>query len=180
MSKKTIQTRKQFLKKIGAGTLALVSAPAIIGAGRRPQISYLSRKIYSANNNIQIALIGAGGMGSEDTNTALKHDGVKLVAVCDLYDGHLERAKERWGKDLFTTKQYKEILARKDVDAVIIGTPDHWHKQISIDAMRAGKHVYCEKPMVHSIDEGPDVIKVQKETGMVFQVGSQGMSSLGN
>ena len=180
MSKRTTQTRKQFLKRIGAGTLALASTPAIIGAGTIPNISYLSRKKYSANSNIQIALIGAGGMGSEDTITALKHDGVKLVAVCDLYDGHLEKARERWGKDLFTTKQYKEILARKDVDAVIIGTPDHWHKQISIDAMRAGKHVYCEKPMVHSLDEGHDVIKAQNETGMVFQVGSQGMSSLGN
>ena len=103
MSKRTTQTRKQFLKRIGVGTLALASTPAIIGAGTIPNISYLSRKKYSANSNIQIALIGAGGMGSEDTNTALKHDGVKLVAVCDLYDGHLERARERWGKDLFTT-----------------------------------------------------------------------------
>jgi len=162
------------------GAVAVAGTPSILSAGTEKNTALLSRKKYTANDTLQIALIGAGGMGFEDTNTALKHNGIKLVAICDLYDGHLEKAKTKWGKDIFTTKDYKEVLARKDVDAVIIGTPDHWHKQISVDAMQAGKHVYCEKPMVHSIDEGHDVIKVQKETGMVFQVGSQGLSSLGN
>jgi len=133
-----------------------------------------------ANVIINIALIGSGGMGVQDTITALQVPGTKLIAVCDLYDGRLQEAKTRWGKDIFTTRSYKEILNRKDIDAVIIATPDHWHQQISIDALKAGKHVYCEKPMVHSILEGPAVIKAQKESGKVFQVGSQGVSSLGN
>jgi predicted dehydrogenase len=119
-------------------------------------------------------------MGSADLSTALQVPGIKVVAVCDLYDGRINEAKNRWGKDLYSSKHYKDILNRSDVDAVIIGTPDHWHKQISVDAMAAGKHVYCEKPMVHSVDEGPAVIAAQQKYGRVFQVGSQGLSSLGN
>ncbi|MEB8330547.1 Gfo/Idh/MocA family oxidoreductase [Flavobacteriaceae bacterium KMM 6897] len=180
MSKNSKHTRKQFIKTLGTSAFAIAGVPSILTASTPQHISFLTRARYPANSNIQIALIGAGGMGKEDTYTALKHNGVKLVAVCDLYDGYLKIAKETWGNDLFTTKDYREILSRKDIDAVIIGTPDHWHKQISIDAMRAGKHVYCEKPMVHSLDEGHEVIQAQKETGMVFMVGSQGLSSLGN
>ena len=131
------------------------------------------------NDNIQIALIGAGGMGQGDAHYASSLPGVKLISVCDIYDGRLERSREKWGKDLFTTRDYREVLARPDIDAVIIGTPDHWHSRISIDALGAGKHVYCEKPMVHSLDEGPAVIEAQRKSGKVMQVGSQYLSSLG-
>lgn len=180
MGKDIKQSRKQFLKTLGTGTVAIAGAPNILLADRGKERIFLSRKPYTSNEKVQIALIGAGGMGFQDTYTALKHKGVQLVAVCDLYSGHLKKAKEEWGNDIFTTRDYREVLVRKDVDAVIIGTPDHWHKEISVEAMRAGKHVYCEKPMVHSLSEGHEVINTQKETGMVFQVGSQGMSSLGN
>jgi predicted dehydrogenase len=130
------------------------------------------------NENIQIALIGAGGMGMGDTSLAVAMPGVKLVAVCDIYDGRLARAKERWGNDLFATRDYREALARKDVDAVIIATPDHWHQRITIDALNAGKDVYCEKPMIHSINEGPAMIEAQRRTGRTLQIGSQYVSSL--
>ncbi len=131
-----------------------------------------------ANDNIQIALIGAGGMGMGDTALALKVEGVKLVAVSDIYDGRLERSKEKWGNDLFVSRDYREVLARKDVDAVIIATPDHWHSRITIDALRAGKDVYCEKPMVHALGEGPEVIEAQRSTGRILQIGSQYASSI--
>ncbi len=174
-------SRRGFLKKLATASAAVaVGANVFAAEGNKGYYEKLQRSPHSANDNINLALIGAGGMGTQDTNTALKVPNIKLVAVCDLYDGRLKDAKTKWGNDLFLTRHYKEILSRKDIDAVIIAVPDFWHQQISIDAMRAGKHVYCEKPMVHAITEGPAVIKAQKETGKIFQVGSQGVSSLGN
>jgi predicted dehydrogenase len=182
MKEQPESSRRHFLKKLGLATAATAVGTKLMAAGTPTgKTFYIKRNgIYSANDNINLALIGAGGQGSSDTETALQIPGVKLVAVCDLYDGRLADAKKRWGADLFTTKHYKEILSRSDVDAVIIGTPDHWHQTISIDALHAGKNVYCEKPMVHAITEGPAVIKAQKDAGKIFQVGSQGVSSLGN
>ena len=174
-------SRRNFIKKIATGTAAVAIGSNIFATERSTEyFETLKRYSGSANDNINVAIIGAGGMGTQDVTTALKVPGVKLVAICDLYDGRIAEGKTKWGSDLYTTRHYKEILNRKDVDAVIIATPDHWHQQISIDAMKAGKHVYCEKPMVHDIGEGPAVIKAQTETGKIFQVGSQGVSSLGN
>jgi predicted dehydrogenase len=132
----------------------------------------------AANDHIQIALIGAGGQGMGDTKVAVDVPGVKLVAVADCYNGRLERSKEIWGPDTFTTRDYNEILARKDIDAVIVGTPDHWHKQASVDAMKAGKDVYCEKPMIHLYSDGPEMIETARKTGRILQVGSQRVSSV--
>jgi predicted dehydrogenase len=174
-------SRRSFLRNItGSAAAMAVGSQAFANDPANRYIELLERKRITANDNINIALIGAGGMGVQDTITALMVPGIKLVAVCDLYDGRLKDAKTKWGADLFTTRSYKEILNRKDIDAVIVATPDHWHKQISVDALKAGKHVYCEKPMVHSIEEGPDVIAAQKQSGKIFEVGSQGVSSLGN
>jgi len=115
----------------------------------------------SPNSRIRIATIGFGGMGMGDTQNAVSIPGVELVAVCDIYDGRLTRARETHGDQIFTTRDYREVLARKDVDAVIIATPDHWHADLSIAAMEAGKDVYCEKPMVRSIEDGKRVIAAQ-------------------
>ncbi len=135
-------------------------------------------KPVAANDHIQIALIGAGLQGMGDTRAAVQVPGVKLVAVADCYDGRLARSKEVWGDDVFTTRDYNEILARKDIDAVIIATPDHWHKQASVDAMKAGKDVYCEKPMIHLYSDGPVMIETAKATNRIIQIGSQRVSSV--
>ena len=116
-------------------------------------------------------------MGSGDVRSSLKN-GSKLVAVADVYQGRLTRAKEVWGGDVFVTRDYREVLARPDIDAVIVATPDHWHRQISIDAMNAGKDVYCEKPMVQHVDDGKPVIDAAQKTGRIIQIGSQRVSSI--
>lgn len=172
--------RRLFLKKLGLTGAAAAITP--MAFANEPNLKSFLQRIpaFQEGAPIKLGLIGAGGMGVEDMTTALKHPNVEIVAVCDLYKGRQESAKQRWGDHLFLTSDYKELLKRKDIDAVLIGTPDHWHKQISIDALGAGKHVYCEKPMVHSVKEGSEVIEAWKKSGKIMQVGSQGVSSLGN
>ncbi len=172
--------RRNFLRVAGA-----VSAGSLLGtrlhalpATSNGLLQSETAKPVAANDHIQIALIGAGGQGMGDTRVALQVPGVKLVAVADCYNGRLARSKEIWGDEIFTTRDYNEILARKDIDAVIIGTPDHWHKQASVDAMKAGKDVYCEKPMIHLYSDGPEMIEVSRKTGLILQIGSQRVSSV--
>jgi predicted dehydrogenase len=158
-------SRRTFLHTSSAG-LAAGMAPAA------------QQKRVAANDRIRFATIGMGGMGSGDTRYALAQPGVELAGVCDIYDGRLARAKEIYGNNIFTTRDYREVLARKDVDVVIVATPDHWHALISIAAMEAGKDVYCEKPMVQKIEEGKQVMAAERRTGRMFQVGSQYVTSL--
>lgn len=175
-----MEQRRQFIKKMVAGGVAVSTFPhLLLGKESFEEYQGMSIPVQEAAP-VRLALIGKGGMGTADTNTALRVPGVKLVAVCDLYDVRLQNAKREWGDDIFITRDYKEILSRNDVDAVIVGTSDHWHQKISIDAMNAGKHVYCEKPVIHKISEAKDLIRAQEASGCVFQSGSQGMASIGN
>lgn len=175
-------SRRTFIQKLSAGAIGATMIPEIMKASEinAETFAMVRDKPFSANDNIQIALIGAGGMGQADANTAITTPGVKLIAACDLYNGRLEAAKKLYGSDIFTTRDFREILNRKDIDAVIVATPDHWHKDISVAAMNSGKSVYCEKPMTHDVSEGSAVVDAQNRNKVVFQVGSQGVSSLGN
>jgi predicted dehydrogenase len=167
--------RRSFLRAAGAASAATVLG-ARIHALAAPQDA--PDRAIAANDHIQLALIGAGGQGQGDTRTAVQVPGVKLVAVADCYNGRLEHSKEVWGSDLFTTRDYNEILSRKDIDAVLIATPDHWHKQAAVDAMKAGKDVYCEKPMIHLYTDGPQMIETARSTQRILQIGSQRVSSI--
>ena len=169
--------RRNFLKVAGTATAATALGVKTYALSVKELEPSLARP-FSPNDQIQLALIGAGIQGQGDTKFAVQVPGVKLVAVADCYDGRLEHSKELWGNDIFTTRDYREILARKDVDAVIVGTPDHWHKQVAVDAMKAGKDVYCEKPMVHVHSEGPEMIETARSSNRILQIGSQRVSSI--
>ena len=119
-------------------------------------------------------------MGFNNAATAVKVPGVKLVAACDLYKGRLTRTQEVYGSDVAVTQNYRELLDRDDIDAVVISTTDHWHQKIAIDAMEIGKAVYCEKPLMQKLDETQALLDTQKKTQKVLQVGSQPVSSIVN
>lgn len=174
-------SRRKFLQQIGATSLLAAASPLSTFATKQKaeerMLTY-DRKI-SSNDKIRLGVIGYGVQGHFDLRTALKVPGVEIAGICDLYTGRIENAKEQFGKDLYTTRNYKELLDRKDIDAVLICTTDCWHARITLDALAKGKHVYCEKPMVYKIAEGRPVIDAAKKSGKVLQVGSQRVSSIG-
>src|SRR6266545_4203107 len=164
------RSRRDFLKTVGG---AAASAPIMLQA----QASTSSQAV-TPNDRIRLAAIGVGIRGQQDLLSALRTPGVELVAAADVYDGRLTRARERWGNQLFTTRDYRDVLARRDVDAVLIAAPDHWHMQMAVDAMKAGKDVYVEKPMVQDLGDGRLVIDTARQTGRILQAGSQHPSSI--
>ena len=130
-------------------------------------------RILGANDRIGVGLIGAGGRGRLLTSYYKEQPNVEMRAVCDVYDLNLAKGVEAAGAGAKSYLDYKDLLANKDLDAVVVATPDHWHAQMTIDAVRAGKDVYVEKPMVHKAEEGFAVIQAVRETKRVVQVGTQ-------
>ena len=181
MKNENASSRRKFLQLIGATSIAGVASPlsALAAKQKAEERILFYEKRVSAGEKIRLGVIGFGVQGHFDLATALKVPGVELAGICDLYTGRLENAKEMYGKDLFTTRNYKDILDKTDIDAVIIATTDCWHAKITVDALAKGKHVYCEKPMVYKIEEGYDVMFAAKKYGKVLQVGSQRVSSIG-
>jgi predicted dehydrogenase len=173
-------SRRKFIRQLGSSSLLLAAGTLkTLAADEKNEERIIAfTKRISPNDKIRIATIGMGIMGNADTDSALKVPGVELVAVSDLYTGRLERAKEKYGNNVYTTRDYRELLQRKDIDAVIIATSDNWHARITIDALNSGKAVYCEKPVVQKIADGLPVIQAQKKTKKPMQVGSQRVSSI--
>jgi predicted dehydrogenase len=177
-------SRRTFLKDVAQGSLVAGAFPFIATHKPSRERVVLERephdrdRVFAANDTVRLGVIGTGIIAFYNIRSALTVPGVELAAVCDLYEGRLTRAKEMFGQGLVTTRDYREILARDDIDVVLVATPDHWHDIISIDAMRAGKAVYCEKPMVQEVEEGHRVIEAERQYNAKFQVGSQGVSSI--
>jgi predicted dehydrogenase len=181
MQKDNRSSRRRFLQTIAATSMATAATPfASLAAREKAEERILHyEKPISANDKIRIGVIGYGVQGHFDLETALKVPGIELAGICDLYTGRLENAKEKFGGDLYTTRNYQDLLARNDIDAVLICTHDVWHARITLEALAKGKHVYCEKPMVYKIAEGYPVMAAAKKSGKVLQVGSQRVSSIG-
>ncbi|HAO50348.1 MAG TPA: oxidoreductase [Runella sp.] len=174
-------SRRKFLQQIGATSLIASTSPlSSLAAQEKAEQRILHyERATTANDKIRIGVIGYGVQGHFDLGTALKVPGVELAGICDLYPGRLENAKEQFGNDLFTTRNYHELLNKSDIDAILICTTDVWHARMTLDALAAGKHVYCEKPMIYKINEGYPVMAAAKKSGKVLQVGSQRVSSIG-
>jgi len=181
MKKYPFKNRRSFIRKLSIGGLMFTGlTPKGKAKTKIIQPKVRESENFSANDTIRLGLIGCGIQGFANGKTAEKIQGVEVVAVCDLYQGRLKRAKEVFGDHIYTTNQYKDLINRKDIDAVCVSTSDHWHDKICIEALANGKPVYCEKPMVHKLDEGHAVIEAQNKYGLPFQVGSQRVSSISN
>ncbi|WP_435011046.1 Gfo/Idh/MocA family oxidoreductase [Tundrisphaera lichenicola] len=193
MTEKKTVSRRDFMQTTGAATGALVTA----GAFAHPAIG----SIKGANERINFAVLGAGGRATSAhvrhlTDMKAEGKAVDIIGICDVWDGSKDvkdvriKVSGNWvtvGRGLYpvaefcglktddklVTKDYRKILASKDVDAVVIGTPDHWHAKMAIEAMESGKDVYCEKPMCHTIDEAKQITDTQAKTKQIFTVGVQ-------
>jgi len=128
---------------------------------------------YAANENIRIGVMGCGGRARRLLQAVRQIPGAQVVAIADVWDVNLEESRKFTAPGAFYTKHYQELLARKDVDAVIIASPDHWHVPMTVDACAAGKDVYVEKPLTHDLSEGARVIEAEKRSGRIVQVGTQ-------
>src|SRR6185437_8974269 len=159
-------SRRGFISTTAAATSAVVGANLLAA----PAIG----KVLGANDRIQFGVIGVGGMGSGHVGELVgraDRDNVRCAAVCDVYQKRLNHNRERTGGEAFT--DYRKLLDRKDIDAVIIATPDHWHSKQAIDAMEAGKDVYLQKPMTLTIEQAIEVRDAAKRLKKKLQVGTQ-------
>jgi predicted dehydrogenase len=169
-------TRRQFLQKTAgtAGALA-VSRNVLIEPEYIPSSL---EKVVPPGDRLRFGIIGVGMQGSGLLANAIALAGVECVAAADLYDGRHTLATEIVGKKIYTTRKYQELLDNKEIDCIIAAVPDHWHKQVVVDAVNAGKDIYCEKPMSHSPADGTAMVSAYKKTGRVVQIGSQRVSSV--
>ncbi len=149
--------RRSFLKHTAA--LAALGVPAL--------------NVLGANDTLRVGCIGTGGRCRFLMRSLATIPNVKITAVCDIWDVHLEEGRKLAAQGAFATKRYQDILDRKDIDAVLIGSPDHWHTPMTIDALAADKDVYVEKPLTHSLHEGKGLIEAQAKYKKIVQVGTQ-------
>jgi predicted dehydrogenase len=174
-------TRRDFIKSTGITTAAILTGAKLSTESKaRTIIKPANAKIIGANGRIRYGFVGLGGMGNGHLSIIkglTQNENVEIAAVCDVFE---KRRREAQVKSEVPESQafgdYRRLLERKDIDVVVIATPDHWHAQIALDALDAGKHIYLEKPMTRTLDEAFKVYDMAKKTGRLVQVGSHGCS----
>jgi predicted dehydrogenase len=153
-------SRRSFLSTSAAGAgLAALAGPTVAGQG--------------ANERLNIGLIGTGGRCRHLMQALARVPNTRMAALCDVYEPNLDLARKLADPKAFTTRNYHEILKRKDIDAVLIASPDHWHVPMTVDAVAAGKDVYVEKPLTHNLAEGRTILEAQTKHRRIVQVGTQ-------
>src|SRR5258708_19279233 len=169
-------TRRDFIR---VGTSAVATGAAAKVTLLQPKRMWASPRPVAASDTVRFASIGTGVRGCELLNASTHVPGIECVAVCDLYDSRHAAAQESVkNPSVPATRNYREILDRKDVDAVIIAVPDHNHRRIFEDACAAGKDVYCEKPMSHTVADGFAMVEAAQKNNRMAQLGSQRVSSI--
>jgi len=170
-----IFSRRKFLglSAVAAGSLATKTI------WLDPDPLWAMPQAVAPSDRVRFGIIGIGMQGSGLLANSIELPGVECVAACDLYDGRHTLSKEIVNNpSLPTTRRYQELLANKGIDCLIAAVPDHWHKQIVVDAVSAGKDIYCEKPMSHTAAEGVEMADAARKTGRIVQIGSQRVSSV--
>src|SRR4030081_47894 len=164
--KKSTWSRRQFLEASAAAAGVTLAAKPF---RTRP---------LAPSDTVRFGMVGVGMQGSGLLGTSIQLPGVTCAAAADLYDGRHTLAKEIVRPDLPTTRRYRELLDNKNIDCIVAAVPDHWHRQVVIDTVNAGKDIYCEKPMSHTAAEGVAMVAAAQKNGKIVQIGSQRVSSV--
>jgi predicted dehydrogenase len=173
--KKNRFSRREFLQTTAGAAGATLTASAMV---LKSETVLAQPAPVAGSDRVRFGIVGVGMEGSGLLSTAIQLPGVECVAASDLYDGRHELAKELVGKPIPTTRRYKELLDNKEIDAIIVAVPDHWHKQVVVDAVAAGKDVYCEKPFSHNPADGLAMVEAAKKSDRIVMVGAQRTSSV--
>ena len=170
--------KKSFSRREFVGMGAVAAGASLVGKPILPrQLLEDPMSVVAASDRVRFGMIGVGMQGSGLLGTSIRLPGVECAAACDLYDGRHTLAREIVRPDLPVTRRYKQLLDDKNIDCIVAAVPDHWHRQIVIDAVSAGKDIYCEKPMSHSAADGIAMVDAAQKSGRIVQIGSQRISS---
>jgi len=171
----TALSRRNFLG-LSAAAGAVVATKTVL---LDPDPLWAMPQAVAPSDRVRFGIIGIGMQGSSLLGTSVSLPGVECAAACDLYDGRHTLSREITNSAaLPVTRRYQELLNNKEIDCIIAAVPDHWHKQIVVDAVNAGKDIYCEKPMSHSPADGVEMVAAAKKSGRIVQIGSQRVSSV--